>query len=114
MQVIFESRDPEGAQLRTLTVRRVRLAMRRLSWLMPRARVQLSDENGPRGGIDKRCQIELTTDNAGSVVITSIAKNWLCALHSALARAVRALLHQLQRVRQQQRLPASPALRRGH
>ena len=29
MQVIFESRDPEGAQIHTLAVRRVRFAMRR-------------------------------------------------------------------------------------
>lgn len=38
MQVIFASRDPEGAQLRRLAVRRVRFAMRRLVWLVPRVR----------------------------------------------------------------------------
>lgn len=56
MHVLFESRDPEGAQLRELAVRRVRFVMRRLAWLVPRAKVQLTDVNGPRGGVDKRCQ----------------------------------------------------------
>jgi hypothetical protein len=36
MQVVFESRDPEGARLRDLAVQRVRFVMRRLSWLVPR------------------------------------------------------------------------------
>ena len=58
MQVIFESRDPEATKLREAAVRRVRFALRRLAWLVPRARVQLTDVNGARGGIDKRCQVE--------------------------------------------------------
>ncbi|MDP2818654.1 MAG: hypothetical protein Q8O29_10355 [Polaromonas sp.] len=75
MQVIFESRDPEASQLRVLTVRRVRFVLRRLAWLVPRARVQLSDVNGARGGIDKRCQVELMTDGMDPVVVTSIARS---------------------------------------
>ena len=96
MQVIFESCDPEAAQLRTLVLRRVRFAMRRLTWLVPRARVQLSDVNGARGGIDKRCQVELMTDAMGSVVITSIGRDWRTALQSALTRAASALLRSRQ------------------
>lgn len=41
MQVVFESRDPEGARLRELAVQRARFVMRRLAWLVPRAKVQL-------------------------------------------------------------------------
>lgn len=106
MQVIFESPDPQAAQLRTLAERRVRQALKRLAWLAPRVRVHLSDINGPRGGIDKRCQIELMTDGGNPVVVTSLARDWLTALQSALARASRSLLHNLQRSRKQ----GSPAL----
>jgi ribosome-associated translation inhibitor RaiA len=66
--------------------------LRRLGWLVPRAEVQMSDVNGPRGGIDKRCQVELRTDGAGSVVVASVASNWRTALDNALARAARFLL----------------------
>ena len=97
MQVIFESRDPHAAPLRELAERRVRFVMRRLAWLVPRARVQLSDVNGPRGGVDKRCQVELKTDGAGSIVITSVARDWRSALDAALARAARVLLRALRR-----------------
>ena len=92
MQVIFESRDPEGAQMRDLAVRRARFVMRRLGWLVPRARVQLSDVNGPRGGIDKRCQLELKTDGRGCVVITAVARDWRSALDSALGRAAQLVM----------------------
>ena len=109
MQVIFETRDPEAAQLKPLAERRIRLALRRLGWLAPRARVHLSDVNGPRGGIDKRCQVELITDSTGPVVITSMARDWLSALHSALARASQALLHTWQRSHKARRTPR-PAL----
>jgi hypothetical protein len=97
MQIVFESRDPEGAQLRELAVRRVRFVMRRLSWLVPRATVHLSDVNGPRGGIDKRCQLELKTDHSGTLVVTSMAHDWRSALEGALSRAARALLRSWQR-----------------
>lgn len=104
MQIIFESRDPDAVQLQPVAERRVRQALRRLSWLAPRARVQMSDVNGPRGGIDKRCQIELTTDATGSVIVTSMARDWLSALQSAIARAAQALLHNWQQTRNVQRL----------
>ena len=99
MQIIFESTDPQAAELRTLTERRVRQALKRLAWLIPRVRVHLSDINGPRGGIDKRCQIELTTDGGKPVVVTSLARDWFSALQSALTRATRSLLHNWQRSR---------------
>lgn len=99
MQVVFESREPEGARLRDVAVQRVRFVMRRLTWLVPRAKVLLSDINGPRGGLDKRCQVELRTDGDRSIVITSIARDWRTALDTALARAARALVRLLHRGR---------------
>lgn len=97
MQIIFESRDADGTRLRNLSVQRVRFALRRLSAMVPIARVQLSDVNGPRGGIDKRCQVELKTDVAGTVVIASMARDWRTALDRSLARATRVLTRSLQR-----------------
>ena len=97
MQVIFESRHSDGAQMRDLSVERVRFALRRLTAMVPRAKVQFSDVNGPRGGVDKRCQVELSTDAAGTVVIASLARDWRTALDRSLGRATRVLKRSLQR-----------------
>lgn len=97
MQIIVESRGAEATPLRDLSIARVRFALRRLKALVPRAKVQFSDVNGPRGGVDKRCQVELRTDVAGTVVIASLAQDWRTALDRSLARATRVLTRSLQR-----------------
>ena len=98
MQIIFESRDADGAQMRDLSEARMRFVLRRLSNFVPHAKVQFSDINGPRGGVDKRCQVELTTEKAGTVVIASLAQDWRTALDRSLGRATRVLTRSLQRV----------------
>ncbi len=103
MQVIFESRDPQAANLRHLAVTRLQFVLRRIQWLVPRATVRLSDVNGPRGGVDKRCQVELDTDGSGKVVITALARDWRSAIDNALARAARVLLRLWQRGRSRPR-----------
>jgi ribosome-associated translation inhibitor RaiA len=90
VQVLFESRNLEAA-LRDLAVRRTRFALRRLVGWQPRAQLKLSDINGPRGGNDKRCQVKIETDGAGTVIATSMARDWRAALDDALERAVRRL-----------------------
>lgn len=99
MQVIFNSRDGSASDLRELTVHRVRFVMRRLTWLVPRATVQFTDVNGPRGGVDKRCQVALRTEGRGTVVVTAMARDWRSALDGALSRASRLLLRLFRRGR---------------
>lgn len=103
MQVVFHTRDADAVELRNLTVQRVQFALRRLSWLVPTAKVQLSDINGPHGGVDKRCQLEFKTASSGVVVVTAIARDWRDALNGALHRASRKLTRGLQRSRSQLR-----------
>lgn len=99
MQIYFESRHAHNAQLKEESLQRVRFVLRRVSSFVPHARVQLSDINGPRGGVDKRCQVELKTDNAGTVVISSVASNWRTALERSLRRAIRTLTRSMQRAK---------------
>ncbi len=109
MHVIFESPDPAAVPLRGLAVRRTRFAMRRLRWLVPQVRVRMVDVNGPRGGVDKRCQIELRTDGAGRVVVTAMARHWREALDRALMRAARTLLRAWRRARMLRAAALPPA-----
>lgn len=97
LQIIFESREADGTQFHDASIARVRFALRRLTTLVIRAKVQFSDINGPRGGVDKRCQVELKTEMVGTVVIASLARDWRTALDRSLARATRVLTRSLQR-----------------
>ena len=100
MQVIFEvSNAPKttnGDYLRVQAVRCIRTTLRSMGWLVLRAKVKLSGGDEPHGGLDKRCEVELTTDGGEPVVITSLARDWQSALHSALARASKSLLYRWQ------------------
>jgi hypothetical protein len=116
MQVQFDSRDPEGAQMREIAIKRMRFVMRRVAWLVPHAKVRLADINGPRGGVDKQVLVELQTAGAGTVVITSVGRDWRTALDKALNRAAKALLrtwqrgHDRSRSRAHSRLPLADGL----
>ena len=50
MQVIVESRSAEASALRSVAENRLRVVLRRLAWRIPKERVSLSDQNGPKGG----------------------------------------------------------------
>ncbi len=107
MQVIFESRDVEGDSIRDVSIARIRFALRRRTALVPRARVQFSDINGPRGGVDKRCKLELSTLGSGVLVTASLARDWRTALDLALGRATHALALSLDRTQKPSRSRAS-------
>ena len=102
MQVLFNACDAQSAKLREMTERRVRFVMRRLTWLVPRASAKLSDVNGPRGGLDKQCQVRLSANGSQTVVITSVAGDWRSAIDNALARAARVLMRRWRRQRDPQ------------
>lgn len=97
MKVTLESPDPENTAVHAQSLRRIRNAMRSLSWLVLRAKVKLTAVDGtPPGSMDKRCEVELITEDGAPVVVTSLARDFHSAMQSALARASRSLLHRWQ------------------
>jgi ribosome-associated translation inhibitor RaiA len=96
MRVLFKSRDPEAIAMHELAKARSEFVFRRLAWLISKATVSLSDVNGPRGGVDKRCQVEVQVNRENTVVATSIARDWRGAIDLALARAARTLVRKRQ------------------
>ena len=83
--------------LREHTERRLRFA---LGWADDRLRqisVRLSDENGPRGGKDKCCRIQITFPGAPSVVIEDTETDLYVAIARAADRAARSVAHLLER-----------------
>ncbi|SAK71957.1 hypothetical protein AWB79_04015 [Caballeronia hypogeia] len=106
MKVLFKFRDPEAIAMHELAQARSEFVFRRLAWLISKATVSLSDINGPRGGVDKRCQVEVQVNRENKVVATSIARDWRGAIDLALARAVRTLVRRRETVKPKRRLRA--------
>lgn len=85
--------------LREHTERRLQFA---LGWADDRLRqvsVCLSDENGPRGGEDKRCRIQVAFRGTPSVVINDTETDLYVAIDRAADRASRAVARRLERQR---------------
>ena len=99
MQVIVESRHAEGEAIRSMAEDRLRFVLRRLAWRIPRARLSLLDTNGPRGGVDKKVQVELRLDGLQPVVVSATSADWRRSIDTAIDRAARTLLRTCRRAR---------------
>ena len=60
-----------------------------------RVDVTLSDLNGPRGGVDKRCLIKVSIDGLRPVVIEDIQSDLYVAIDRAVGRASRTVLRRM-------------------
>lgn len=85
MEVVIQSPQAPDAELQAIAEDRLRHAVLR------RALVRLKDLKGPRGSLDKLCQIQLQTLRGGLLVVSSRAASWRSALDLAIARAEQVL-----------------------
>lgn len=91
MQLLFKSRDPDAQGLRDWALLRTKTVLRRMAWRVQLASVQMSDVDGPRHGVDKRCRVSILAADGAPVVVTAVARDWQAALNQALARAAEML-----------------------
>ena len=73
-----------------------------LGWAGERMRklaVSLSDINGPRGGIDKRCKVQVQLGGGQEVVIEDTEADLYLAIDRAADRADRAVVRRVERRR---------------
>ena len=99
MQVIFEAREAEAAALRELAERRLHFVLRRLRWLVPQARIRMADINGPRGGVDKRCQVDVAMPGMTRLVVADTRTDLYAAIDRASARLKQTLARRRQATR---------------
>ncbi len=79
--------------------------------------MKLSDENGPRGGEDKRCRVRVGVDGPQDVVVEDVESDLYIAIDRAADRAGRVVARRLERQRTRRGAPqpsdqaeAGPAL----
>lgn len=94
MQVIIQHQEPQAAVWRRWAAERTHRVLRRLRDQVSSARVRLQDTNGPRGGADKRCHIELRTDGYGTLIAEATGTHWASAINAALHKLARKLSRQ--------------------
>lgn len=85
--------------LREHTERRLEFALDRAHHDISSVTVRLSDINGPRGGFDKRCQIQIPLPHHRGVVIEETDADLYVAIDRAASRAGNTLGRQLSRRR---------------
>lgn len=74
--------------------------------------VRLSDVNGPRGGIDKRCSIQLTCARNITLSVEKCANTYYGAIDAAVATLRRALMRSIERATPRSRRARSGGGRR--
>lgn len=84
--------------LRTHAERRVRFALGATGGRVRNVVMRLADENGPRGGVDKRCTIEAIVPGTAPIFIEQHDADLYFAIDRAADRAGRALSRRLERV----------------
>ncbi|RSZ55318.1 HPF/RaiA family ribosome-associated protein [Massilia atriviolacea] len=95
--------------LRSYTEQRLGMALGWAGQHMRKLAVSLSDINGPRGGIDKRCKIQVQLGGGKEVIIEDTEADLYVAIDRAADRADRAVVRQVERKRDfaHTRLPAA-------
>lgn len=58
--------------------------------------VRISDDNGPRRGVDKRCLIHITLEGRKEVIVQDVSHDMYSAIRKASIRAAGAVKRQLQ------------------
>jgi len=110
MKLHFRSNDLEGQLWQRRAADRLGLALRRLHRLVAGIKVRLDDINGPAGGVDKRCSVEVIVRGIGPVAVNATARTWQDSVETAASQVRRRVVMQLHRAKSVEVQPAAPAV----
>lgn len=94
--------------LQEFVTRRIDAALGHLDTHVRKVSVRLSDINGPRGGVDKHCHVQVALHHLPDVVIEDVEADMYLAITRATDRAGRNVARRLDRQRQHR--PAAAGL----
>ena len=107
IDVRFRGLEPSDA-LREHAVRRAHFHLSRFGQEISSVVVRIGDVNGPRGGVDKRCQITVRGPRIGASTLDELGTDVGAALDVALDRTARAVGRELERTRESKHTRPSP------
>jgi putative sigma-54 modulation protein len=87
---IHASHMPLRPEVREYIERRLAFALQRQRLRIRHIAVHLADANGPRGGVDKLCQVRVQTEHSGQTIITERDSRLLTLIDRAADRAAHA------------------------
>lgn len=93
--------------LRGFGERRIRSVLSRFDERIKKVSLWLSDVNGPKGGSDKNCQVQVVIAGKAPVIVEETRENLYVAINRALERASQSVVRKLGRERSRVRR-ASP------
>jgi hypothetical protein len=96
MNLAMQLPDPAHA---AYAERALRFALTRFTDAVDRVRLRLVDENGPRGGPDKRCAVRVTLRQGGVVYVTGLDSDIRTVVDQVASRVARAVARHLDRAR---------------
>jgi putative sigma-54 modulation protein len=98
MHIEIQSRGFEMTDALHLHVeRRIRFALAHRGDVVSRVTVRLSDVNGSRGGVDKRCVVRVRVAHLPEVLVEHVHADMYAAVDHAAARAGRTVARTLDR-----------------
>ena len=98
MQIDIKARDfPLTDALRSHAERRLRFALSCCGDHIQRVVIRLSDINGPRGGADKCCHLQVVLGGVPDVVVDDTEADLYVAIDRAADRAGRTLVRRIDR-----------------
>lgn len=97
--------NPIAPSLRTLIVRRIRRALVGVQTSPIHAHVTFTDLNGPKGGLDVRCAIDVQIPRTALLHAEALADRDLTAFDQSAAVIARRIAQRLQRRQESERRP---------
>ena len=91
---------PASDPLHAHAERSLRFALTRFGSAVSEIRLRLVDENGPRGGADQRCRVQVALSGGGLVNVEGTHADARSAIDHVAARAARTVARRLERLRQ--------------
>lgn len=85
--------------LRAHATRRIRSQLRRFGLEVRSVLLRLRDLNGPKGGLDKQCQVTVRGRRFACVIVEDISEDAYAAVDLAVERAGRAVSRDIERAR---------------